>query len=57
MNGFSFVADTSFLIAIHEGKDYVEQFLDGTAFVSVISEIELLGWHMMSPSEKLSIRA
>jgi hypothetical protein len=41
MNGFSFVADTNFLIDIHHGNPKVEPFLDGTAIVSVISEIEL----------------
>jgi len=44
MSSFSFVADTNFLINVHEGLDKTEPFLDGTAIVSVISEIELLGW-------------
>jgi hypothetical protein len=48
MSGLSFVADTKFLIAIHEGKSYVEPFLDGTVIISVISEIELLGWSKIS---------
>jgi hypothetical protein len=43
MNGFSFVADTNFLINVHEGKPSTELFLDGTAIISIISEIELLG--------------
>jgi predicted nucleic acid-binding protein len=42
MNGLSFVADTNFLIDVHEGKPKVVPFLDGTVIVSVISEIELL---------------
>jgi len=55
MNGFSFVADTNFLVAVHEGKKYVEPFLDSTAIVSVVSEIELLGWYKIKPEdEKLS---
>ena len=29
MNGFSFVADTNFLINVHEGKENVDPFLDG----------------------------
>ena len=45
MSGFSFVADTNFLVAVYEGKSYVEPFLDGVVIVSVISEIELLGWY------------
>ena len=43
MNGFSFAADTNFLISIHEGKEYVEPFLESAPIISVISEIELLG--------------
>ncbi|MDB5116792.1 MAG: hypothetical protein JWQ79_2284 [Mucilaginibacter sp.] len=43
MSGFNFVADTNFLIDIHEGKEKVEPFLDSSVIVSVISEIELLG--------------
>ena len=43
MNGFNFIADTNFLIKVHEGKPETEPFLDGLVVVSVISEIELLG--------------
>jgi predicted nucleic acid-binding protein len=52
MNGFSFVADTNFLINVHEGIKKTEPFLDGTTIISIISEIELLGWHKISPTEK-----
>ncbi|SDH10033.1 hypothetical protein SAMN05421827_116115 [Pedobacter terrae] len=48
MSSFSFVADTNFLIDVHQGLEKTESFLDGTAIVSVISEIELLGWHLLS---------
>lgn len=51
MNGFNFVADTNFLISIHEGKKQVEPFLDSAVVISVISEIELLGWHKLSSEE------
>lgn len=57
MNGLSFVADTNFLIAVHNGDDFVEPFLDSTIVVSAISEIELLGWHKISSKEKLLLRA
>jgi predicted nucleic acid-binding protein len=57
MNGFSFVADTNFLVAVHEGKKHVEPFLDGAVIVSVISEIELLGWYKIKPEEKQMIRS
>ncbi|MGZ3756622.1 MAG: type II toxin-antitoxin system VapC family toxin [Mucilaginibacter sp.] len=56
MNGFSFVADTNFLIDVHEGKQKVEPFLDGSVIISVISEIELLGWHKINPEEKEILR-
>ena len=52
MSGFSFVADTNFLINVHEGKETVEPFLDGTVIVSVISEIELLGWQNLTENDK-----
>lgn len=52
MNGFNFVADTNFLINVHEGKPETEPFLDGLVIVSVISEIELLGWPKLSSSDK-----
>lgn len=51
MSGFSFVADTNFLINVHEGKTETEPFLDSIAIVSVISEIELLGWPKLSLPE------
>lgn len=43
MNGIDFVADTNFLIALHEGNPFTKPFLDQTVAVSIISEIELLG--------------
>ncbi len=52
MNGFSFVADTNFLINVHEGLAKTEPFLDGTVVCSVISEIELLGWPKLLLAEK-----
>lgn len=57
MSGFSFVADTNFLINVHEGLEKAEPFLDGTVIISVISEIELLGWHKLSLSEKRKLIA
>lgn len=38
-----FVADTNFLIYVHEGHPTVEQFLDFDFGISFISEVELLG--------------
>jgi len=56
MSGFNFVADTNFLIAIHEGKSYVEPFLDSMVVVSAITEIELLGWHKITTDENRLLR-
>lgn len=57
MNGFSFVADTNFLINVHEGMAKTEPFLDSTPIVSVISEIELLGYPKLSVSNKKKLTA
>lgn len=57
MTGFNFVADTNFLINVHEGLAKTEPFLDGTTIISIISEIELLGWHKLLPSDKKKLKA
>jgi predicted nucleic acid-binding protein len=57
MTGFDFVADTNFLIDVHEGKEKVIPFLDGTVIISVISEIELLGWYKLNKEEKQKLRS
>lgn len=57
MNGLDFVADTNFLIDIHEGKDKVLPFLDSTIVISIISEIELLGWYKLKEEEKHLLRS
>mgnify|MGYP000918748573 CR=1 FL=1 len=57
MIGASFVADTNFLINVHEGNPITEPFLDLSPVVSVISEIELLGWHKLSLTEKNELRS
>ena len=57
MNGFNFVADTNFLISVHEGKKFVEPFLDSAPIVSIISEIELLGWYKLNPDDIVELRS
>jgi len=57
MNGISFVADTNFLINVHEGMDKTIPFLDSTVVISVISEIELLGWPKLSAPTKRKLKA
>ena len=39
-----FIADTNFLVYVHEGNEIVSSFLDYTFGISFISEIELLGY-------------
>ena len=56
MSGLRFVADTNFLINVHEGMPKTEPFLDGSVIVSIISEIELLGWPGLITSEKKKLK-
>lgn len=51
-----FIADTNFLIYIHEGNSSVEPFLEYNFGVSFISEIELLGFHGISKSEETKLK-
>lgn len=51
MNGYNFVADTNFIIQVQQGEDKTIPFLDSTPIVSVVSEIELLGWQKIAPAE------
>ena len=57
MSGLRFVADTNFLINVHEGISITEPFLDGTVIISIISEIELLGWTGLTTLEKMKLKA
>jgi predicted nucleic acid-binding protein len=52
MTGIDFLADTNFLIHIHEGNPIVEPLLDYKFAVSYITEIELLGKFSISKTEK-----
>jgi predicted nucleic acid-binding protein len=56
VSGIDLVADTNFLIAVHEGDERVVEFLDYTMAVSIISEIELLGFVAISENEKRKLR-
>lgn len=51
-----FLADTNFLIYLHEGKSFIEPFLNYNFGVSFISEIELLGHRNMSQQEENSLQ-
>jgi len=53
MNGVDLFVDTNILINLAEGKKEVDQYLEGNnLFVSVITEIELLGWHKITNPQK-----
>ena len=51
-----FIADTNFLIYLHEGNRIVEPFLEYNFGVSFISEIELLGYQGISKSEETKLK-
>jgi len=52
MSGISIVADTNVLIYLSEGKSKSNFYLEGNlVYVSVISEMKLLGHHKLSPKE------
>ncbi|HMV11030.1 MAG TPA: type II toxin-antitoxin system VapC family toxin [Cyclobacteriaceae bacterium] len=53
MNGIDLFVDTNVLINLAEGKSGVDQYLESNnLFVSIISEIELLGWHKITSPQK-----
>lgn len=51
-----FIADTNFLIYLHEGNRIVEPFLEYNFGISFISEVELLGFHGISKSEETKLK-
>jgi len=52
-----FVADTNFLIYVHEGDKFVEPFLEYNFGISFISEIELLGFSGLTISEEKKLKS
>jgi predicted nucleic acid-binding protein len=57
MNGIEILVDTNILINLSEGKENVDRYLDNAhIFVSVITEIELLGWHKITESQNRFFR-
>ena len=50
MNGTNYVVDSNIILYILEGNASLYPYLDAAYFISVISEIELLGWHKIQPS-------
>ncbi|MEX2588620.1 MAG: hypothetical protein WD334_00355, partial [Chitinophagales bacterium] len=51
-----FIADTNFLIYIHEGKKLIEPFLEYNFGISFISEVELLGFNRIKKSEETKLK-
>lgn len=51
-----FIADTNFLIYIHEGNKIVEPFLEYNFGISFVTEIELLGFHGISTSVETKLK-
>ena len=52
-----FLADTNFLIYIHEGNQIVAPFLDYNFGISFISEIELLGFQGLSKPVEAKLKS
>jgi hypothetical protein len=51
-----FIADTNFLIYLHEGNKIIEPFLEYNFGVSFISEIELLAYQGISKTEETKLK-
>jgi hypothetical protein len=49
---FDFVADTNFLIYVHEGNKIIEPFLEYNFGISFITEVELLGYKDIFKSDE-----
>lgn len=50
-----FIADTNFLIYVHEGNNIIEPFLEYNFGISFISEVELLGFNGITKSEEIKL--
>lgn len=58
MNGNNIVADTNVLIYLLEGKRNVDEYLKNNfIFISVITEIELMGWFNIADADKKVIHS
>lgn len=51
-----FIADTNFLVYVHEGNEIVKDFMEYNFGVSFISEIELLGFKGITSSEETILK-
>ncbi len=53
---FDFIADTNFLIYVHEGSKIIKPFLQFNFGVSFITEVELLGFKGITKSEEEKLK-
>lgn len=51
-----FIADTNFLVYVHEGKDIISHFMDFNFGISFISEVELLGYSGITKTEEIKLK-
>ncbi|TDX87176.1 type II toxin-antitoxin system VapC family toxin [Epilithonimonas xixisoli] len=51
-----FIADTNFLIYVHEGNELIAPFLEYNFGISFISEVELLGFKNISKSQESKLK-
>ena len=51
-----FIADTNFLIYVHEGNKIIEPFLAYNYGVSFITEVELLGFKGLAKSDEVKLK-
>ncbi|MCB0819069.1 MAG: type II toxin-antitoxin system VapC family toxin [Bacteroidetes bacterium] len=51
-----FLADTNFLIYLHEGNESIKGFLGYDYGISVVSEIELLSYKKLSPDHEKKLK-
>ena len=51
-----FIADTNFLIYLHEGNTLVNPFLKYDFGISFISEVELLGYKGITRNEEILLK-
>ena len=57
MNGIHFIADTNAIIYLLSGKPYMKQYEDARFGVSVITEMELLSFPRITPTELSNLKA
>lgn len=51
-----FIADTNFLIYVHEGNKLIEPFMQYNFGISFISEVELLGFKNITTTEETKLK-